>query len=68
MVSDPDVPDGIVEVPAEAPEADVLEQYQPSAGLEELIDTRADLPVEADPADVDEQRRTVGEADEDDYR
>jgi hypothetical protein len=68
MVSDPDVPDSPVEVPAEAPEADVLEQYQPSAGLEELIDSRDDLPAEADPADVDEQRRTVGEADEDDYR
>ncbi|TDU91626.1 hypothetical protein EV138_5237 [Kribbella voronezhensis] len=68
MVSDPDVPDSIVEVPAEAPEADVLEQYQPSAGLEEVIDTHPDLPDEADPADVDEQRRTVGEADDDDYR
>jgi len=68
MSSDPDVPDSIVEVPADAPEADVLEQYQPAAGLEEVIDTEADLPDEADPADVDEQRRTVGEAGEDDYR
>jgi hypothetical protein len=68
MASDPDVGDSAVEVPAEAPEADVLEQYQPSAGLEEVIDSRDDLPDEANPADVDEQRRTVGEADEDDYR
>ena len=68
MIGDPDVPDSTVEVPAEAPEADVLEQYQPSAGLDEVIEPDADLPDEADPADVDEQRRTVGEADEDDYR
>ncbi len=68
MSSDPDVPDSVVEVPDDAPEADVLEQYQPAAGLEELIDTEADLPDEADPADVDEQHRTVGEAGEDDYR
>ena len=26
------------------------------------------VPIEADPADVDEQRREVGDADEDDYR
>ncbi|TDO64103.1 hypothetical protein EV651_105327 [Kribbella sp. VKM Ac-2571] len=31
-------------------------------------ESEPDVPVEADPADVEEQRREVGESDEDDYR
>ncbi|ADB34371.1 hypothetical protein Kfla_5358 [Kribbella flavida DSM 17836] len=57
-----------VEVPDEAPEADVLEQYQSSSGLEERDEPTGDVPVEANPADVDEQRRSLGEGGEDDYR
>ena len=68
MISDPDDLDTSVEVPDDAPEADVLEQYQPPAGLDELIDDDDELPAEADAADVGEQRREVGGADEDDYR
>jgi hypothetical protein len=68
MTSEPDGLDTSVEVPDDAPEADVLEQYQPPAGLNELIDTDDEPPTEADPADVQEQRRTIDEADEDDYR
>jgi len=36
-----------------------------------VVDDRSEesgLPSEADPADVEEQRREVGDADEDDYR
>ena len=54
-------------VPDDAPEADVLEQRQGST----VVDDRAGddvLPTEADPADVGEQRREVGDDDEDDYR
>jgi hypothetical protein len=68
MTSDPDDLDPALEVPDDAPEADVLEQYQPPAGLDELIPDDAELPTEADPADVEEQRREVGESDDDDYR
>jgi hypothetical protein len=68
MISDPDDLDTRVEVPDDTPEADVLEQYQPPAGLNELIDDDDELPAEADAADVGEQRRDIGEADEDDYR
>jgi hypothetical protein len=71
MTSEPDDLDDLdtsVEVPDDAPEADVLEQYQPPAGLDELIDADDEPPTEADPADVQEQRRTIGETDEDDYR
>jgi hypothetical protein len=54
-------------VPDDAPEADVLEQrLSPTA-----VDNRPEdsgVPIEADPADVDEQRREVPDADEDDYR
>ncbi len=58
-----------VEVPDDAPEADVVEQYQSSSGLDERDDAPVgDVPPEADPADVDEQRRSVGEGGEDDYR
>jgi hypothetical protein len=54
-------------VPDEAPEADVLEQRQDSA----VVDDRTEddgVPIEADPADVEEQRREIGDSDEDDYR
>jgi hypothetical protein len=54
-------------VPDDAPEADVLEQRQGSTVVD---DRQGDdgLPIEADPADVGEQRREVGDDDEDDYR
>jgi hypothetical protein len=68
MTSDPDNLDTTLEVPDDAPEADVLEQYQPEAGLAELIDEDDEPPAEADPADVKEQRRELGGTDEDDYR
>jgi hypothetical protein len=56
------------EVPADAPEADVLEQYQSLAGLDADEEPAGSLPTEADPADVEEQRRSVGDGGEDDYR
>lgn len=62
MTSEPD------EVPLEAPEADVLEQYQSSGGSEDDEDRTDPVPAEADPADVAEQRQSVGGTDEDDYR
>ncbi|TDW87111.1 MULTISPECIES: hypothetical protein [Kribbella] len=34
----------------------------------EQEESEPDVPVEADPADVEEQRREVGDSDEDDYR
>jgi hypothetical protein len=68
MTSDPDA----VEVPFEAPEADVLEQYQSPAGPAEDEDRDEDetdgVPAEADPADVADQRKTIGGTDDDDYR
>ncbi|MFC5266994.1 hypothetical protein ACFPJ1_33160 [Kribbella qitaiheensis] len=58
-----------VELPDEAPEADVVEQRLPSTGDDpEPDDDSTDVPLEADPADVGEQRRPVGGSDEDDYR
>jgi hypothetical protein len=70
MTSDPDLTDEdiAVELPDEAPEADVLEQHQTPSGLDEREDEPAEVPIEADPADVFEQRRTVGGTDDDDYR
>jgi hypothetical protein len=52
-------------VPDDAPEADVLEQRQTSIRDQ---DEDSGVPIEADPADVDDQRRDVGDPDEDDYR
>ena len=48
----------------EDPDADVVEQLQ-SAGGDEPADDVTDLPSEADPADVAEQRLAV--PDDDDY-
>ncbi|GAA1547107.1 hypothetical protein [Kribbella lupini] len=56
------------EVPGDAPEADVLEQYQSPAGLDAEEEPPGSLPPEADAADVEEQRRSVGDGGEDDYR
>ena len=68
MTSEPDYEGpGFDSVPDDAPEADVLEQRQTST----VVDGGAEdsgVPTEADPADVDEQRREVGDEDEDDYR
>jgi hypothetical protein len=53
----------------EAPEADVVEQETdavPDSG--DSAEDPADLPLEADPADVAEQARGVGSGDEEDYR
>jgi hypothetical protein len=52
-------------VPAEAPEADVLEQATPAGPGEHLA--ARDLPLESDEADAAEQAVVV-ELDEDDYR
>jgi hypothetical protein len=69
MTSDPDFETPTaVDVPIEAPEADVLEQYQEPSGLGEHDSDPTETPDEANPADVDEQRRSIGEADDDDYR
>ena len=58
-----------VELPDETPEADVMDQRLHSAGYDpEPDDESPDVPLEADPADVGEQRRAVGGSDEDDYR
>ena len=67
MNSDSDYENDVLDLPDDAPEADVLEQYQ-STELDEDEDTSAEVPAEADPADVEEQRRSVGGTDEDDYR
>ena len=68
MTSEPDYEGpGLDSVPDDAPEADVLDQRQSST----VVDDRGEdsgVPAEADPADVDEQRREVGDEDEDDYR
>ena len=58
-----------VELPDDTPEADVVDQRLQSAGYDpEPNDESPDVPLEADPADVGEQRRAVGGSDEDDYR
>ena len=68
MTSEPDYEGPAAgSVPDDAPEADVLEQRQSTR----VVDGRPDdagVPIEADPADVDDQRREVPDADEDDYR
>jgi hypothetical protein len=54
-------------VPDDAPEADVLEQRQGST----VVDDRSEgdgVPIEADPADVEDQRREISDENEDDYR
>ncbi len=67
MTSEPDYEGpGLDSLPDDAPEADVLEQRQGSAADSRAGDSG--VPIEADPADVDEQRREVGDADEDEYR
>jgi hypothetical protein len=58
-----------VELPDEAAESDVVDQHLPPTGYDpEPDDESTDVPLEADPADVGEQRRSVGGSDEDDYR
>jgi hypothetical protein len=49
----------------ENPDADVVEQLRSVDSSEEPTEDRADLPSEADPADVAEQRIAV--PDDDDY-
>ena len=67
MTSEPDYEGPAVgSVPDDAPEADVLEQRQSSSGGRPR--RGSGVLLEADPADVEEQRREVGDADEDDYR
>ena len=68
MTSEPDYegPD-VGSVPDDAAEADVLEQRQSSAVVDDRPEDSGVL-LEADPADVEEQRREVGGSDEDDYR
>jgi hypothetical protein len=61
----PDTPD---ELPDAAPEADVVEQHQSPSGYDDRDRELSDLPVEADPADVEEQRQVVEDDDLDDYR
>ncbi|MGW1343682.1 hypothetical protein ACWCOV_21720 [Kribbella sp. NPDC002412] len=58
---------GFDSVPDDAPEADVLEQQQSSTVVDDHSG-ESGTPIEADPADVDEQRREIGDVDEDDYR
>lgn len=70
MTSDPQetVVDLDAALPDEAPEADVLDQHQSPVGHDTRDLGSTDLPIEADPADVQEQRRAVDDAGEDDYR
>jgi hypothetical protein len=76
MTSDPeepredplDLPDLEEDLPDEAPEADVLEQHLPPTGYDPEAEERFEVPIEADPADVDEQHRSVEETEGDDYR
>lgn len=69
MNSDPEYD---IDVPDDASEADVLEQHLASSDEDETTDERTggsgDVPAEADPADVGEQRRPVGGQDDDEYR
>ncbi|MEI8410097.1 MULTISPECIES: hypothetical protein [unclassified Kribbella] len=68
MTNEPDYEGpGVDSVPDDAPEADVLDQRQSSTVVDDRTEDSG-VPIEADPADVDEQRREVGDADEDDYR
>jgi hypothetical protein len=76
MTSDPEEPredpldlrDLGDELPDEAPEADVLEQHLSPTGYDPEAEEPFEVPIEADPADVDEQHRPVGETEGDDYR
>jgi hypothetical protein len=70
MTSEPDYYEGpgTDTLPDDAPEADVLEQRQSSDRDQGEDGEDGGVPIEADPADVDEQRREVGDPDEDDYR
>ena len=72
MTNEPDYEGpGVDSVPDDAPEADVLDQRQSSTVVDDRDEDRDEdsgVPIEADPADVDEQRREVPDADEDDYR
>ncbi|MEU4289661.1 hypothetical protein AB0E63_15665 [Kribbella sp. NPDC026596] len=54
-------------VPDDAPEADVLDQRQSSTVVDDRPEDSGVL-LEADPADVEEQRREIGDSGEDDYR
>ncbi len=68
MTSEPDYEGPAVgSVPDDAPEADVLEQRQSSTVVDDRPEDSGAL-LEADPVEVAEQRRVVGDADEDDYR
>jgi hypothetical protein len=55
------------DIDIEAPEADVAEQQTEVAPDAPSDDRQPELPLDADPADVTEQRREVGYAD-DEYR
>ena len=68
MTSEPEYDGpGFGSVPDDAPEADVLEQRKSSTVVDDRDDDSG-VPPEADPADVDDQRREIGEDDEDAYR
>ncbi|GAB2671332.1 hypothetical protein [Kribbella swartbergensis] len=68
MTSEPDYEGpGFDSVPDDAPEADVLEQRLSPAAVDGRPDDSG-VPIEADPADVDDQRRDIGDDGEDDYR
>ncbi len=68
MTSEPEYEGpGFGSVPDDAPEADVLEQRRSST----VVDDRSEesgVPIEADPADVDDQRREIVDPEEDEYR
>jgi hypothetical protein len=49
---------------AEVPDIDAIEQHMP---LDDVEDSPADLPIEADPADAVEQHRDVGGDDAEDH-
>jgi hypothetical protein len=69
MTSEPDYEGpGFESVPDDAPEADVLEQRASSTVVEDHEEEESGVPIEANPADVDEQRREVTDLDEDEYR
>jgi hypothetical protein len=54
--------------PDEAPEADAVEQSLPVAADEPDDEDDFEVPIEVDPADAVDQRRKVGDQDEEDYR
>ena len=65
MTTGPDDVDPDVDI--EAPEADVAEQHTAATRDEPRDGAPAEIPLDADPADVSEQEREVG-YDDDDYR